>query len=151
MEQPITNMEQELTIPVFTGEYVESLNETDASLLYKTLREYEKKVEAHKEAKTKPLNATLKIIRDEYRVLEEQLATAIQMVRQHMLALESARPASLTEIAPVTVTKYRTVTRLKVVDEALVPREFLVVDEKSVTQALKSGIQVPGCEKTVSL
>jgi len=42
--------------------------------------------------------------------------------------------------------KFRTDQKLLVTDKALVPREFLVVDERSLLAALKEGRKVPGAE-----
>lgn len=42
--------------------------------------------------------------------------------------------------------KFRTVQRLSITDTALIPREYLVPDEKMILDALKAGTAVAGCE-----
>jgi len=41
---------------------------------------------------------------------------------------------------------FRTDTKLNITDEALIPREYLVVDEKKLLDALKAGVEVAGAE-----
>lgn len=45
----------------------------------------------------------------------------------------------------VGVIKFREQKVIKYIDEKIVPREYLIVDEKKVLDALKAGIVVPGC------
>lgn len=45
----------------------------------------------------------------------------------------------------VGVIKFREQKVIKYIDEKLVPREYLIVDEKKVLDALKAGVSVPGC------
>lgn len=42
--------------------------------------------------------------------------------------------------------QFREVQTLKITDEKKIPREYLVIDEKSVLEALKAGKNVPGAE-----
>ncbi len=42
--------------------------------------------------------------------------------------------------------RFREDKKLRIVDIAKVPREYMVVDEKKVLDALKGGASVPGCE-----
>lgn len=42
--------------------------------------------------------------------------------------------------------KFRTDKKLKVIDALLIPREYLVVDEKAVLDALKKGKTIPGAQ-----
>lgn len=42
--------------------------------------------------------------------------------------------------------KFRTVQRLKIIDASRIPRQYLVVDEKAVLEALKAGTKVDGAE-----
>lgn len=42
--------------------------------------------------------------------------------------------------------KFRETKVLKVVNEKIIPREYLLVDERKVTEALKAGMVVAGCE-----
>jgi hypothetical protein len=50
--------------------------------------------------------------------------------------------------------QYRTVKKLSITDINLIPREYLVVDEVKVKEALKAGVVVPGAiiieEKTIA-
>lgn len=40
----------------------------------------------------------------------------------------------------------RTIKKVRVINEKLVPREYLILDMPKINQAVKSGIVVPGCE-----
>lgn len=42
--------------------------------------------------------------------------------------------------------KFRTDKKLKITDEKLIPREFLIIDEKSLFSALKLGKTIPGAK-----
>lgn len=42
------------------------------------------------------------------------------------------------------VVKFREDKRVKIMDETMIPREYLVIDEKKVLEALKEGKSVPG-------
>ncbi len=42
--------------------------------------------------------------------------------------------------------KFRKDPIVKIWDETMIPREFLVVDEKKILEALKAGVPVAGCE-----
>jgi len=42
--------------------------------------------------------------------------------------------------------KFRTGQKLKITDEKLIPRKFLLIDEKSLFEALKEGQMIPGAE-----
>lgn len=54
----------------------------------------------------------------------------------------------LGSIGTGTKMKTRTLTKVRVVDETLVPREYLVVDMLKVTEAvLRQNIEIPGVEK----
>lgn len=41
---------------------------------------------------------------------------------------------------------FRTVQKLKIIDEKLIPREYMIVDEVKLKAALKGGVKVPGAE-----
>lgn len=41
---------------------------------------------------------------------------------------------------------FRPVEKLKIVDPLLVPRQYLIIDEKAVLDDLKNGVKVAGCE-----
>lgn len=43
---------------------------------------------------------------------------------------------------------FRTDTKLKITDKTLIPREYLIVDEKKLLDALKAGVEVAGAEIT---
>jgi len=57
----------------------------------------------------------------------------------------------LSDIEVVETAGFRKHQVLKITDEMLIPREYLIVDEKYVLQALKDGITVPGAEIEVKL
>ncbi len=49
------------------------------------------------------------------------------------------------------LTAFREDKVLRMIDASLIPREYLVVDEKKVLEALKAGIKVPGAEVEIKM
>lgn len=49
-------------------------------------------------------------------------------------------------VAGAGMLKFRTDKKLKIIDSALIPREYLVPDEKKILEALKANVLVAGCE-----
>ena len=47
--------------------------------------------------------------------------------------------------------KFREDKVLKITDETKIPREYLVVDEKKLLEALKGGVIVPGAEIDIKM
>jgi hypothetical protein len=60
---------------------------------------------------------------------------------QKLSEIEKAPESVETEAGTI---KFRTDKRLKVLDESLIPRKYLVIDSKKLLEALKEGIEVPG-------
>ncbi len=126
---------------------------------------------------TRPMMSALASVRDLFRPLETGLDSAKKLVKAKVVAYQTvveekqrvereriaARVAKGTmkeetavrkemerEELPKTVGKMqtRTITKVRVVDESLVPREYLMVDMAKVTEAvLKQGLTIDGVEK----
>ncbi len=126
---------------------------------------------------TRPMMAALASVRDLFRPMEDGLDTAKKLIKAKVVAYQTiqeekqrvereriaARVAKGTmkeetavrkemerEELPKTVGKMqtRTITKVRVVDEWLVPRMYLVPDMAKITEAvLKKGIAIDGVEK----
>lgn len=146
--------------------------ETAAGLL-ETIKNAEKTVTGRKEEITRPLMRSLASVRDLFKPIEITLDNAKKVIKAKMLAYQTAEDDRIekekarvlarqekgtikTETAvkkleeigeSKTAMRTRTLTKVKVVDETLVPREWLVVDMPRVTEAvLKHGLTIPGVE-----
>ena len=81
----------------------------------------------------------------EAKILAKEAAGRIKpetAVRQ-MANVETAPRITRSEVGSVS---YRTDRKLRIVDPNLIPREYLVVNERLVETTLKSGKAVPGAE-----
>ena len=136
------------------------------------IKEAKKQLTARKEAITRPAMAALASIRDLFKGPETVLAEAEKIVKGKMLEYnaleeerietEKAKAASAlaagtikegTAVAKTlaagvaTKMKTRTLTKVRVTDESLLPREYLVPDLKLITKAIiDEGKEVPGAE-----
>ena len=146
---------------------------TVAADLLTTIKNARKTVTGRKEEITRPLMSGLASIRDLFKPIELTLENAEKVVKAKMLAYntieqekiekEKARingrvekgtmrldtaVEKLGSVGTVTKMKTRTLTKVRVVDEALVPREFMVPDMTKITEAvLRQGVEIPGIEK----
>ena len=138
-----------------------------------------KLIKDKKEGITKPINESLKRIRELFKPIETTHEQAVEIIDTKMLAyrrIEDARieaerakiaskvdtgyikpetaVAKMSEIGDVksnlkvagVKTSIRKLARAKIVSEKDIPREYLVVNEKLVLEALKAGKEVPGAE-----
>lgn len=138
------------------------------------INKYLDSVVAWKESKTKPLNTALKVIRAETKSLEEMLENAVDFIRERMseyatsVATEKAKIAerigegrghlkvetAVNQMSAISVPdvvetesgslQFRPRTILEITDLQLIPREYLVVNEALLLQALKDGKVVSG-------
>lgn len=146
---------------------------TVAADLLTTIKNARKTVTGRKEEITRPLMSGLASIRDLFKPIELTLENAEKVVKAKMLAYntieqekiekEKARingrvekgtmrldtaVEKLGSVGTGTKMKTRTLTKVRVVDEALVPREFMVPDMTKITEAvLRQGVEIPGIEK----
>ena len=126
-----------------------------------------KKAEEEKKKVLDPAELTVKRIKEQWRPFEDKLRWATNIIKSEMgewlrveedkinekqrkLLLDKriSNPVTLNnklaslELEPVSNT--RSVLKLYIDDPSLIPREYLVVDESKVREALKEGIAVPG-------
>ena len=140
------------------------------------LNTYLDQLTTEKEKVTKPLNEAIKAERARFKPLEEQLANAIQSIRQSItvyatnqakIALQQeqkilddkrtkleTKVQQLAELeqptAKVTTDQgsisFVTVRKYRVTDKNLIPHYFLEVNDTLVKQAMKEGRQIQGIE-----
>lgn len=116
------------------------------------------------QARWKPLKSVLTEARDAIRATMSKYQTSVTLARRAEEAKLAARvekgtmkietaARKLTE-APVPVQsvetesgkiRFRTVTKLVIEKPALIPRDYLVPDEKAIKKALEAGVAVSGC------
>ncbi len=138
----------------------------------KDIKHVMKGVEERKTTITRPLMTSLAGVRDLFKPLETELADAQKLVKSKILAysieqeqiasakaeaIESKVEAGLMRADTAAgkleaiekgkvVGNVRTVKRLHISDESLIPREFMEVNRKAVTEALWAGVTVAGAE-----
>ncbi len=133
-----------------------------------------KNIDKKEKAITKPINDSLKKIRDMFRPFKSQVtevSDTLKRRRQTFIAAEEAKKAKqesqiearvergtmredtavgkLAEIeqaAPDTRGGMTSVLRLKVTDIRLVPEQFLSVDEAAIKKLYREGTETPGVE-----
>lgn len=144
-----------------------------AGELLEAIKQAEKLITTRKEDITRPLMRGLASVRDLFKPLELTLDNAKKVTKAKMLAydtleqekiaIEKARiearvekgtmreDTAVSKIASVgtgTKMKTRTLTKVRVTDETLLPREFLTPNMTAITEAiLRQGQHVPGAEK----
>lgn len=77
------------------------------------------------------------------RVKEGKGNLTLETASKKIAAIEKPADVVNTDVGQV---KFRTDKKLKITDENKIPREYLVVDEKKLLDALKNGIVVSGAE-----
>jgi len=138
--------------------------------MLRAVRDIEDSLNDRKTQITRPLMQALASARDLFKPFELGLAEAKKTVKAKILAFsieqeEIARVATekvekrvekgtmkvetgagkLEEIEKSKVkTNTRTLRKLSIVDETLIPRDYLIVDREAVTKALFAGTEVPG-------
>lgn len=175
---PSAAKKQVLTVQQSANQLVvASPDDMDAgSGLLRQVKDAKSMLTERREEITRPMMKSLASVRDLFKPLELGLSEAEKLIKAKMLAFQieeeeklekqkakvEARVAKgtmrsdtaagkLAEIGEVPKTKgvqTRKLTKVRVVDETLIPREYLVVDMVKVTQAiLHEGIEIPGVEK----
>ncbi len=152
---------------------VESPDDAEsAAKMLVSIKEWKKTITGRKEEITRPLMKSLASVRDLFRGAEGSLEAAEKTIKAKMLsfqALEDVKIAmiqdkitsrvekgtmradtaaeKIADIKP-TAMKTRTLTKVRVIDETLIPREYLVPDMKKITEAvLHTALEIPGVEK----
>lgn len=88
----------------------------------------------------------------EEREEKEKIAARVGEGKGKLKVETAVRKMDEVEVAPSVVSsdegivKFRTDRKLKITDESVIPREYLVVNEKKLLDALKQGVVVPGAE-----
>lgn len=166
---------QILTVQKMANELrIESVDDlSKATDLLKTVSDGEKLITSRKEEITRPLMKALASGRDLFKPIELGFADAKKVIKSKMLAFqieeeeriakETARTearvakgtmkaetaaAKLEKIGTAPKMNTRTLVKVRVVDETLIPREYLVPDMTKITEAvLRQGASIPGVEK----
>lgn len=138
--------------------------------MLKTIKSVEDRLVERKEEITRPLMKALGSARDLFKPLEIGLAESKKTLKAKMLAFQAeedlriehaqkkigARVEKGTMKASTAVekieemqssrssTKTRTLRKLSITDETLLPREYLVPDREAITRALFKDLHVPG-------
>ncbi len=136
----------------------------------RSIKVYRKGLDEHRTGITRPLMESLAKVREMYKPYEIALADAEKIIKSKILTytlkqeeLQLAEAAKIEDkVAKGTLradtaagkltaldakkvqSNVRVVKKLEIVDESLVPREFLDVNRMRVTEALWAGIAVPG-------
>lgn len=181
---PIVKSEVVLVKSVVASLAVTSPDEADhASEVLHKIKEAQKLITSQKEEITRPLMASLAKVKDLFKPFELDLAEADKAVRAALTAYRVAEEEKVekekakivekvekgTMRADTAVTKLSgvgsapktkgvsTTTRrvLEIIDESIIPREYLVPDRVAITKALFADVPVPGArlkeEKSVRL
>lgn len=149
---------------------------TRATSLLSQLNKQLDAIKAHKEEKTKPLNAALKAIREDYRPYETILSEAIDSLKVKMttyatLALKEKqaqedkiladkRTTTETKIDRLSTlvdnpteantddgsVKFYTIKKYRVLDITKVPHDLLQVNDTLIKELMKEGEPIPGIE-----
>jgi len=128
----------------------------------------------HKEERTKPINATLKLIRSDYKPYEDKLETAIAALRRLMINYQTEQKclakieedkiindkrtkvetkiAKMEEVAKPEakvvadegMVKFKTVPCFEVEDVSKLPKEYILPNETMIRDAMKGGKELPG-------
>lgn len=142
-----------------------------AKLILGQVKVIKKAMRDKKEAITKPINAGLKNFRDMFKPIETEIDEIENYLKSevvkynHKLVEEEAdrQEKALADIESgetmenatknvervtqkIDQIKTRKIAKLKIVDATLIPRAFLLPDEKAILGALKDGMEVKGCE-----
>jgi len=142
IEKSITQRKEEITRPLMTAL-------ASARDLFKPLEV------AHAEAKKVIKGKMLEFqIQEEERIAKEQARIAARVEKGTMKGetaiakLENLGEAPLSASGSVGKIQTRTLVKVRVVDESLIPREYLVPDMTKIAEAvLRKGIVIPGVER----
>ena len=144
-----------------------------ASEFLEIIKQSEKAITIRKEEITRPLMRSLASVRDLFKPMELTLTNAKAIVKAKMLAyqtleeqkIEDAKAKlaarvdngtmrvdtaikKIEEVGTGTKMKTRTLTKVRIIDETIVPREYLEVNMTKITEAvLRQNVDIPGVEK----
>lgn len=141
-------------------------NRNKGGELLTLFNEAAKRAKEEKDKTLGPAELTVKRIKEQWKPFEDGLKQCIAHIKAQMLKWDIAeadrikkerervlsdgrlkvgtieRKLAALEAPPVNNT--RSVLRLEITDELLIPREYLVVDEVKLKAALREGVKVPG-------
>lgn len=144
---------------------------SEAVSILSRLSQLAKNIEAERLNRTKPINDKLKEIRDEYRDQETKIESCIQNIRKQMTDYQTAikqqeekllKNAQNDPMRAITAINDLDVVRavktdagsvffkekqvLLISSPSLIPKAYMVPNEKAILQALKEGKTVKGCK-----
>lgn len=162
-------IEQEIsTLPA--APVIENQNDLDAaSLVLRRIKGIKNAIEERKKQITKPLMDSLSSVRELFRKYEDGAKAAEASFKAAILSYEATQDANRAQIAagvadgtvdlataiesmekpdaPKGISS-RTVTKVRVIDEKLIPRDYLEPNMKLIVEAvLKQGLTIAGVEK----
>lgn len=175
-DKEIALIEKEIkTLP--TAPAITNQNDLESAALVLTrIKGIAKTIEARKKEITAPLMASLASVRDLFRPHEEQLKNSETMFKTAILMYQNAQDAiaekerarilaraekgsyrpetaaakleAVAETPKATGIQTRTITKVRIVDESMIPREWLVPDMTRITEAvLRQKVEIAGVEK----
>jgi hypothetical protein len=147
----------------------------EGSVLLRSIKDAEDGLILRKEEITRPLMKSLSSVRDLFKPLELNLLDAKKTIKAKLLAYQieqdekvererqkiaakvekgtmradtaAGKLEDIGEVEQVKGTQTRTLTKIRIVDETIIPREYLTVNMIKLTDAiLHKGIDVPGAE-----
>ena len=148
----------------------------NGSSLLKSIKDYHKALIERKEEMTRPLMKSLASIRDLFKPLESDLTDAEKIVKQKLLAFQieeedriaketdkvtakveagrmradtaAGKLEAIGEVKKVKGMQIRTLTKIRIMDETMIPREYMIPNMPLITEAiLRKGLDVMGVEK----
>lgn len=169
--QVLTAQQEANSLKVTTPDEAERGSE-----LLRAIKDYSKSLTERKETMTRPLMQSLAAVRDLFKPHELDLKDAEKTVKAKLLAYQVEEQArvdaevakvlkkveggrmrddtaaeklgSIGEVKTIRGTQLRKVTKIRVVDETAIPREYLTPDMVKITEAvLRQNVDVPGVEK----
>ena len=147
-----------------------------AADLLETIKAAEKTITGRKEEITRPLMRSLASVRDLFKPIELTLENAKKVTKAKVIAYQTVEAEriqkekdkieakvqkgtlrvstaidKLEALKPVATTgsmKTRTITKVRVMDETMIPIEYMLPNMPKITEAvLRQGIEIPGVEK----
>jgi hypothetical protein len=151
---------------VYKAKTVEDYN--SGGYLLKLFSEATKRAKGEKSKTLEPAELTVKRIKEQWKPFEDGLKAAVEHIklemsrflieqqqkaekeRNRVLADQRTKPetkeAKLAAVFTPPTDNTRSVLRLEITDEMLIPREFLVVDEVKLKAALREGRKIAGAQ-----
>jgi hypothetical protein len=149
---------------VYKAKTVEDYN--SGGYLLKLFSEVTKRAKGEKSKTLEPAELTVKRIKEQWKPFEDGLKAAVVHIKAEMESYLKAqeikeaqqrakilldqrtkpetKEAKLAAVFTPPTENTRSVLRLEITDELLIPREFLMIDEVKLKAALREGQKVPG-------